>query len=98
MIDSLVKVNDPDEDFLKRLKLVSCNMVIRCMRVPELDAYGITQTSMTAGSYSQSYTFSNPTGDMYMTHKERQLLGIGAQLGGMIKVAIHDWNGDQIDW
>ena len=70
---------------------VSCNMVIRAMSAAQ-DALGVTQSSMTAGPYSQSWTYSNPSGDMYLTKAERKMLGIEKCYIGTIrpKVAPYD--------
>ena len=71
--------------------VVSCNMVIRAMSAAQ-DALGVTQSSMTAGPYSQSWTYSNPSGDMYLTKAERKMLGIEKCYIGTIrpKVAPYD--------
>lgn len=42
---------------------------------------GATQVSMTAGPYSQQYTFARTYGTPRVTEDERVLLGIGAGIG-----------------
>lgn len=85
IIDSLVTV---DEGKLELAKVVCCNMVIRAMSASQSDAYGLSQGSMTAGVYTQSWTYSNPSGDMYLTKLERQMLGIGQGYIGSIRVKV----------
>lgn len=76
MLTALVAFDTTDATYAEPLKVVSCNMVIRAMSASESDLYGVSQTSMTAGSYSQSWSYSNPSGDMYLTKLDKRLLGI----------------------
>lgn len=62
------------------LKSIVCAMVKRAML--SRDSSGISQQSETVGSFSASYTWSNPTGDLYLTREERRQLGLGAQHAG----------------
>lgn len=64
--------------------IVSCNMVIRAIgdgsdSIP----VGATQGSMSALGYTQSWTISGggSVGDMYLTKKEKFLLGCGNKVG-----------------
>lgn len=56
------------------LRRVICAVVRRAMQSPsgDVDAVGVSQTSMTAGPYTQSFSFSNPGGDLYLTKAERR--------------------------
>lgn len=55
---------------------IVCDMVKRALS--SVDA-GLTQVSETAGPFTQSRTFSNPSGDLYLTKAEkRQLVGRSA--------------------
>lgn len=87
---------DPDDEFLaSALKIVSCSMVKRVLASSGTTALGIdgdfTQLSKTAGSFTEQYTFANPSGDMYITAREYRLLGIPqnttkiAQVGRRVK-------------
>lgn len=67
-------IDDEDELLAVNLKVISCAMVKRIM-ANNFDS-DITQTSITAGSFSQQMTFANPTGDFYLRDQERRLLGI----------------------
>ena len=53
------------------LRVVSCNMVKRAM---DADRSGVSQQTETAGPYSQTFTWANPNGDMYITKRERDML------------------------
>lgn len=58
------------------LKQVCCAMVRRVMDLPS-DLFGVSQSSQTAGSYSQSYTYSGSSGELYLKKSEISLLGLG---------------------
>ena len=85
MLARLVDVDVADTRQLELLKIVCCNMVIRAMSATESDSYGASNMSMTAGPYTQSWTYSNPTGDMYLTRQEKRLLGIASSVIGTIR-------------
>lgn len=85
MLARLVKVDENNEEQAELLKVVCCNMVIRTMSATEVDSYGASNMSMTAGPYQQSWTYSNPTGDMYLTKMEKRLLGITSNFIGTIR-------------
>ena len=85
MLSELVKVDESDEEQAELLRIVSCNMVIRSMSATEHDSFGATNMSMTAGPYQQSFTYSNPTGDMFLTKMEKRLLGISTNFIGYIR-------------
>lgn len=90
-LSALVTVDPADEEQAAVLKTVSCSMVQRVMSA-DVDTYGLSQTSMTAGSYTQSMTFANPSGDFYLTGFEKVMLGISGSRIGTIrpKVAFDD--------
>ena len=90
-LSALVTVDPTDEEQAAVLKTVSCSMVQRVMSAA-VDTYGLSQTSMTAGSYTQSMTFANPSGDFYLTGFEKVMLGISGSRIGTIrpKVAFDD--------
>lgn len=69
---------EPTEAQLEARKVVSCNIVKRAMLNSE-QAAGIESTQATAGPFSRSFNFSNPTGDMYLTKKDKKLIGCGGQ-------------------
>lgn len=88
MLTALVNVDSDDQEQAQLLKQVCCAMVIRAMSATEADAFGASQMSMTAGPYSQSWSYSNPTGDMYLTKLEKRLLGITSGYIGTIEPRI----------
>lgn len=56
---------------------ITCDMVRRALSAEGIlgdGLSGVSQTSETAGGFSQSYTFSNPTGDLYLTRQEKRIL------------------------
>ena len=92
VLDSLCKVDAADDAQAELLDMVSCNMVIRCMSAAA-DAFGVSQQSMTAGPYTQQWTYSNPSGDMYLTKMEKRLLGITSGYIGSIEPRIAGYYG-----
>lgn len=63
-------------------KLVSCNMVIRAVESSnEGVPIGTTQATATALGYSQSWTNSNGSGELYLTKLDKKILGIGNKIG-----------------
>lgn len=73
-----VEIDGEDELQVQNLERIACEMVKRAMLAP-VDQAPMSQFSQTAGSYSESGTFVNPTGDLYITASERKSLGIGRQ-------------------
>lgn len=74
-----IDIDDTDELQALNLKAISCEMVKRAMLSP-VDQAPMSQFSQTAGSYTESGTFVNPTGDLYLTANEKKRLGIGRQI------------------
>lgn len=66
--------------------IVSCEMVKRAMLAP-VDQAPMQQMQQTAGPFSQSGTFVNPTGDLYLTRAERRMLGCGGQRATSVSMA-----------
>lgn len=59
------------------LRRICCAMVKRAML--SMDRAGVSQSTQTAGSFSESMSYSNPDGDLYLTSSERRSLGKGMQ-------------------
>ena len=57
------------------LKLVTCRVVSRMLQSDGMP--GVTQESWGASPYSGSVSYANPSGDIYLTKFEKDLLGIG---------------------
>lgn len=64
---------------------VVCDMVRRVLVTP-VDQQPVSQMQQAAGSFSLGMTFSNPTGDMYLTKADRRKLGISRQRAASIDV------------
>ena len=63
-------------------KIVSCNMVIRCIDVDNDIPMGATQGSMSALGYSQSWTVSGGSyGELYFSKTDKKLLGLSNMIG-----------------
>lgn len=77
-------VGEVDADVLR---MIVCAMVKRTMLAS--DAPGVRAAQETAGPFSQSYTYANPMGDLYLTGAEKRLLGCGRQVG--FTVPMSDW-------
>lgn len=75
---SSVEIDPADELQAHTLQSITCEMVKRAMLSP-VDQAPLSQFSQTAGGYSESGTYVNPTGDLYMTSNEKRRLGIGRQ-------------------
>jgi len=76
MLSALVEVNDEDESQAELLRMVSCAMVQRAMASWAADAYGVDELTSTMGPFSQTARYSNPSGNLYLTKQERDLLGV----------------------
>lgn len=60
---------------------IVCDMVKRVLSVGA-DVQGVTQTGQTVGPFSLQATYSNPSGDLYLTKAERRQLGFGRMSAG----------------
>jgi len=75
-IDQRIANDDLDPDLVTD---VVCEMVKRGMATP-VDQLPITQIQQTGGPFSESKTFANPSGDLYLTKADKKLLGCGGQV------------------
>ncbi len=64
-------------------KLVVCRMVVRALGDGDLMGIpiGATQGSMSALGYTQSWTASGGTGELYISKTEKLMLGRGNRIG-----------------
>lgn len=76
MIDTqtCIDLNDPMK--VKVARKVSCDMVQRAMASRETGAFGVSEQTISADIYSQRLSYSNPTGDLYLTSANKRMLGI----------------------
>ena len=86
LLESLVTVDGENEKQLALLKTISCSMVKRALSSIATGA-GVSQSSISADIYTQSWTYSNPSGDLYLTALEKKLLGISNSYIGSIPAA-----------
>ena len=94
VLDKLVDVDYADVEQQQLLNFVCTNMVCRVISASGFDVLGASQASMTAGAYTQQYSFSTPVGDMYLTKLEKRLLGITTSYIGSIPAEIKGWFGN----
>lgn len=78
-----------DPVFAASLKVVVCAVVKRGMQAPS-GMEGVGQFQQTGGPFSQNLTFSNPTGDLYLTKAEKKRLGIGGQRAFSVDLLAED--------
>lgn len=68
-----------------RKKVVTCWMIRRAISSLSANSVpmGATQGSMTAGPYTQSWTFGSGSsaGELYLSKKDKALLGVGDRIG-----------------
>lgn len=68
-----------------RKQVVSCRMVRRAFAAMNAQnvVMGSTQGTMTAGPYSQSWTFGSGStaGELYLSRTEKSMLGVGNRIG-----------------
>ena len=63
-----------DEAYAQAVKGVVCAMVKRSLATSS--GADIQSESASVGAYSQTFTYANPTGDLYLKESERRLLDI----------------------
>lgn len=68
---------DPDTVDPDLVADIVCEMVAAAAASPA--GLGVASMSDTTGPFSQSQTFSNPMGDLFLSKKHRRLLGGGTQ-------------------
>ncbi|MDO5500957.1 MAG: Gp19/Gp15/Gp42 family protein [Propionibacteriaceae bacterium] len=82
-IDARIEAGSLDPDLVAD---VVCAMVQRVMESAEvqLPVPGLETWQTSVGPFQDSFKFSSPTGNMYLTKAEKRLLGIGAQVAAMV--------------
>lgn len=68
-------------------RYVACDMVKTAMAAGDATA-PVTQATASAGGYSSTLTFANPTGDLYWKRQYGQLLGLSGTGLGCVMPAI----------
>lgn len=82
------------EQFDRSATAVCCAIAHRSLSVPA-GLEGANQYSQTAGSYNASVTFSNPTGDIYLSKTELKRLGLYGQRIGAVMPLMPEVAGDE---
>lgn len=59
------------------LKLVTCQVISRVLQVGSETPIGAKSEMWQAAPFMNSVSYANPTGDIYLTSFEKDLLGIG---------------------
>lgn len=88
ILDATVDIDEDNAKQAALLKTVSCSMVKRAMVSMSDGMLGVSQGTISADIYSQTFQFSNPGGDMYLTQMERRLLGVSNSYIGSIPAAV----------
>ncbi len=84
-----------NESFDDNAKAVCVALAARALCVPG-DLSGVTQFSQTAGPYTSSATYSNPSGDIYLTKTDLRALGLlGTRIGSIDAMCAADREEDQ---
>ena len=91
LVEAGVSWEDPSDDFADRLMRVCRSMANRLMpaegsAVPQ----GVTQMGMTAGSYSEQYTFQSSYGTAKPLESELKMLGISPGRAGWLPLTGDD--------
>lgn len=79
LIDAVLEQHGKEPHEVDRSKLVQvCRSVAhRAMGEGTTAPAGVSQYTMSATPYSETFTFANPNSDAYLTKNEKALLGIG---------------------
>ena len=73
---------DPDDAAQAALLRTVCRDMAHRAYASVAPGYGVTSYSQGANGFSESMSYANATGDLYLTKTERMLLGIGTQQVG----------------
>lgn len=77
------RYNAEDETQAAALKMVCRDMTHRAFE-SNAPGFGVSNYSQSANGFTESMTFANATGDIYMTQNERRMLGIGGNHAGYL--------------
>jgi hypothetical protein len=73
-------VTDPDETMIEKVIMVCCAMARRALQASLADlGEGVASVQLTAGPFATAVSYANPSGDVYLTKRERRVLGCSAQ-------------------
>lgn len=76
-----------NDTYLHLLRTVCCSMVMRALPMLDDDEYTSAKTVQeTVGAFTRMVTLANPTGDMYLTKSEKDLLGLTRKQRGVFQI------------
>ena len=93
-IDRWGVVDTGDALKLEIAKIVSCDMVKRAMNAP-VDQPALSQSTMSAGPYSETFSYVNPSGSVYLLESEKRMLGFNKQKLGSIRPYVRWFDHDR---
>ncbi|MCF0121685.1 MAG: hypothetical protein HUJ74_00375 [Lachnospiraceae bacterium] len=76
-----IVIDQEDEAQKQNLVSVCCAIVKRSMSADSAEFLNASSSTQIAGSYSQTISYANPGGDLYLTSSEKK------QLGGVKQIA-----------
>ena len=85
-----IPYDDPSEDFAERLMRTCRSVANRLMPSGSGVPVGVTQMSTTAGSYSETMSYTPSYGTAKLLDSELRMLGIGAGRVGWARLGGHD--------
>ena len=88
LLRSGIEVDEDEELQESNLKRISCRLVSSMLDTAD-GMSGVSQSSMTAGPFTNSWTFSNPTGAFKLLQSERRSLGVGGVRAGSVAPLVH---------
>lgn len=90
----LYEGEDGYDEQRQALVSVTCSVVRRSMQSivagGGLPTAPVAMETVTAGVFSQTYQYSNPSGDSYLTRSEKDVLGIGRMRVSTVRVGMRD--------
>lgn len=74
-----------DEQAAALLRKACCASVLRAL---SSCGASVSSSTETVGPFSQTYSYANPSGDLYLTASEKKELGISRQVVGSLRPVI----------
>ena len=90
LLRSGIEVDEDDELQGSNLKRISCRLVHDMAGSADVLGGG-SQSSVTVGPFSNSWSFYNPTGAFKLLPSERKSLGIGGMRVGSVEPKVGEW-------
>ena len=90
LVRSHIEIDEDDELQASALKRISCRLAHDMAGAGEVMG-GVSQSSVTVGPFSNSWSFANPTGAPKLLPSERKTLGIGGSRAGSVEPRVGEW-------